>query len=162
VDQGVTQNNAGGLVRDLRAGAPDAAFMGPDGIYETNFIRAAGPAAGGAFVTFGGVPARLLEGEGAGWRERYRNWYGEEPEPFAAYAYEAAKVTLAAIRLVGSADRRAIRDVALTTSGFPGILGSWSFDGNGDTTLTTASGRRVVDGQFDEANAVRITAGRAR
>src|SRR5262249_28804735 len=34
---GITQNNAGQLVKDVRAGDPGIKFMGPDGIYEDAF-----------------------------------------------------------------------------------------------------------------------------
>ena len=41
--------------------------MGPDGIFEQAFIDAAGPAAEGTYITFGGVPPSKLTGAGATW-----------------------------------------------------------------------------------------------
>jgi hypothetical protein len=38
------------------------------------------------------------------------------------------------------------------------VLGRWSFDQNGDTTLTTISGREIKDRKFDDANAVTLQA----
>ena len=36
----------------------------------------------------------------------------------------------------------------LSQSAFDGVLGKWSFDKNGDTTLRTMSGNTVKDGKF--------------
>jgi branched-chain amino acid transport system substrate-binding protein len=55
-------------------------------------------------------------------------------------------------------DRPSIRDALFATQDYTGVLGTWSFDANGDTTLTRMSGRQIVDGQFDDANAVVIAA----
>jgi branched-chain amino acid transport system substrate-binding protein len=35
------------------------------------------------------------------------------------------------------------------TKDFKGILGTWSFDANGDTSLTSMSGAQVVAGKFE-------------
>jgi hypothetical protein len=43
------------------------------------------------------------------------------------------------------------------TANYDGVLGTWSFDANGDTSLTTMSGRAVVNGRFD-GNAVVLQA----
>ncbi len=51
---GTTQSNAGKLWLDLRTFMPNVLLMGPDGILEDTFVQAAGEAAEGTFVTFGG------------------------------------------------------------------------------------------------------------
>jgi class 3 adenylate cyclase len=43
------------------------------------------------------------------------------------------------------------------TANDDGVLGTWSFDANGDTSLTRMSGRAVVNGRFDD-NAVVLQA----
>jgi len=155
---GITQNNAGKLVQDLKAVMPDLKFMGPDGIYEKAYIDAAGQAGEGTYITFGGVPASKLSGKGADWYKRYKDQFKAEPEAYAAYGYEAANAVIAAITKVNKADRAAIRDALFSTKDFDGALGKWSFDENGDTTLTTLSGRQVKNGEFDDANAVILQA----
>lgn len=155
---GITQNQAGKLVQDLKAVMPEVKIMGPDGIYEKAFIDAAGAAAEGTYVTFGGIPASKLTGKGAEWYRKYREKFRSEPEAYAAYGYEAAQVVLDAIRRAGKADRAAIRDAVFATRDFDGVLGKWSFDRNGDTTLTDMSGRQVRGGKFDDENAVVLKA----
>jgi branched-chain amino acid transport system substrate-binding protein len=68
------------------------------------------------------------------------------------------KVTLDAIMRAGRKDREAIRAAMFATKDYDGVLGKWSFDANGDTSLTAMSGRQVKDGKFDDANAVTLQA----
>ena len=156
---GITQNNAGKLFQDLRATlGPDVKLMGPDGIFEQAFIDAAGPAAEGTYITFGGVPPSKLTGAGAAWYTKYKSTFNSEPEAYAGYGYESMKVALDAIARAGKKDRAAIRDAIFATKNFNGALGTWSFTDTGDTTLTAMSGRQVKNGAFDDANAVTLAA----
>jgi len=113
-----------------------------------------GPSAGAenvnnrALLTFGGLPADQLQGKGKVFVENYKKKYGKEPEAYAAYGYECGKVALEAIRRAGKKDREAIRVAGTTLKAFDGVLGKWSFDKNGDTTLRTMSGNTVKGGKF--------------
>jgi len=156
---GITQNNAGKLAKDLRAVlGPSVKLMGPDGIYEQAFLDDAGDAADGMYITFGGVAPSKLAGKGGQWYQAYKAKFGGEPEAYAGYGYEAAKVALDAIQRAGRKDRGAIREAVFATKDYDGVLGKWSFDQNGDTTLTNMSGRQVKGGKFDDANAVTLSA----
>jgi branched-chain amino acid transport system substrate-binding protein len=157
---GLTENSAGRLFKELRAQlGPGVRLMGPDGLYQQTFIDAASPeAAEGVLVTFGGVAPSKLTGKGGEWYRSFKVRTGTEPEAYAAYAYEATKVALDAIKRAGRKDRVAIRDAVLATRNYEGILGRWSFDANGDTTLTTISGREIRGGKFDDAGAVTLQA----
>ena len=91
--------------------------------------------------------------------ERYRKKFGELPEAYAVYGYEATCVALRAIRDAGTKDRRAIADAALAIGDFDGALGHWGFDKNGDTTMQTLTVSVVKNGRFEfeevlDANAV--------
>lgn len=146
---GITQNNAGQLIKDMRnVGMTDVKFMGPDGIFEQAVIDAAGKDAEGIYATFGGIPPKELTGKGKEWYDAYKAKFNSEPEPYAAYGYEAAQVVLNAINEVCEPSRDAIRQAVLETKDFPGLLGTWSFDENGDTTSTTMSGNVVKDGKW--------------
>ncbi len=149
---GITQNNGGQLIKDMRnvgMTADQVKFMGPDGIYEKALIDAAGKDAEGVYATFGGVPAKELTGAGKDWYESYKKQFNVEPEAYAAYGYEAGKVVLNAINKVCKNDRPAIRDAVMATKDFAGVLGTWSFDVNGDTSITTMSGNVVKDGKWE-------------
>ena len=53
-----------------------------------------------------------------------------------------------AIRKAGKKDRAAIIAAAFSIKDFPGALGTWSVDENGDTTLAAISGIEVRGGKF--------------
>jgi branched-chain amino acid transport system substrate-binding protein len=149
---GITQNNAGQLIKDMRnVGMTEVKFMGPDGINEQALIDAAGKDAEGVYATFGGIPPKELTGKGKEWYDAYKAKFNSEPEPYAAYGYEAAEVVLNAIGEVCEADRDKVREAVMATKDFPGLLGTWSFDENGDTTSTKMSGSVVKDGKWEFA-----------
>jgi branched-chain amino acid transport system substrate-binding protein len=129
----------------------NALFMVPDGCREQVFIDSAGAVnlEGRCFVTFGGLPPEKLTGKGQTFVDRYRQKFGELPEAYAVYGYEATCVALQAIREVGAKDRRAITDRALAIRGFDGALGRWGFDANGDTTMRTLTVSVVKGGKFE-------------
>lgn len=150
---GTTSNNAPKLWKDLREIlGRDIKLMGPDGIAEKSFIKEAGQAAEGTYVTYPGIAPKQLTGEGAEWYKRYKAKFNSEPEVFAVMGYEAARVVIAAINKVGKKDRTAILQAVLETKDFSGPLGTWSFDPNGDTSLTVMTGAiarvNLVDFEF--------------
>lgn len=155
---GITQNNLGQIIKDARnVGMTNdkVKIMGPDGTFEQALIDAAGQDAEGYYATFGGVPGQELTGAGKTWYDSYKQKYGAEPEAYAAYGYESAKVVIDAINKVCKNDRAAIRDAVLGTKNFNGVLGTWSFDANGDTSLTTMSGNVVKNGKFEFATVLK-------
>jgi branched-chain amino acid transport system substrate-binding protein len=153
---GITQNNAGQLWRDLRDAMPDVKLMGPDGVYESEFIEAAAAAAEGSYITFGGLPPDKLTGKGAEFITKYNAKYpNAKAEGYTAYGYEAANVVLAAIERAAAknpADVAALRALVLdevkATKDYDGVLGKWSFDADGDTSLTVMSGLIIKGGEF--------------
>jgi branched-chain amino acid transport system substrate-binding protein len=148
---GTTQTNAGQLLKDLRAAGVSSKFMAPDGCFETSFIDAAGREAieGNTYITFGGVPANQLKGRGQQFYEEYKKTFGSEPEGYAAYGYESAKVLIDAMQRASTKDRAGILKAVAATKDFEGALGRWSFDENGDTTLRAMSGNVVKNGKFE-------------
>jgi branched-chain amino acid transport system substrate-binding protein len=148
---GSTQTKGGQIAKDMVAAGLTCKLMVPDACYEDAFIKAAGAknVNDRCYVTFGGLPPTELKGPGREFVEKYKARYGREPEGYAIYGYEAGKVALEAIRRAGRKDRQAIVDAALSIRDFrQGALGSWSFDDNGDTTITTISGSQVHNGEF--------------
>ena len=147
---GTTQTKAGQLVKDMLAVGLNAKFMCPDGCFEDAFIESAGAAnlEDRALITFGGLPADKLTGKGKAFVDAYQKKYGKVPEAYAAYGYECGMTAITAIRRAGKKDRNAIRAAGISIKNFDGVLGKWSFDKNGDTTLKTMSGNGVKGGKF--------------
>ena len=151
---GITQQNAGQLWKDVRDADADIMLMGPDGIYEEAFLDAAGEASEGTYLTFGGTTRDQYTGSAKTWADEFEA-AGNKIEVYTIYGYEAANVVLAAIEKAskGGADtvaklRAATIDNLLATKDYVGVLGTWSFDANGDTSNTLFSGTQVVDGAF--------------
>jgi branched-chain amino acid transport system substrate-binding protein len=149
---GITQNGAGQLLKDIRAAGITVPFMGPDGILESAFIEAAGAdVAEGVYGTIAGSPRALLPEKGKKFFEDYKAKYNSEPEAYAIYGYEAASVVISVIGKVCAKDKAAILDAMFGTRDFNGVLGTWSFDANGDTTLYSMLGNIVKGGAWTEA-----------
>lgn len=147
---GTTQSNAGQIAKDMVSGGLNVKLMVPDGCFETAFIESAGKenVEGRALITFGGVPPRELTGRGKEFYDNYKKKFNAEPEAYAAYGYESARVVLEAIKRAGKKDRAAILAAVAQTKDFDGLLGKWSFDANGDTSLKIMSGNTVKNGEF--------------
>lgn len=151
---GITQNNAGQLLKDLRAAGITAPFMGGDGILEQAFIDAAGAdVAVDTYATIAGAPFDKLPEKGKQFHADYEAKYGGKPEAYAIYGYEAASVALNAIKSVCKKDRAAILQAMITTKNFEGVLGTWSFDANGDTDLISMVGQTAEGGEWKEVSA---------
>lgn len=148
---GTTQSKGGQIAKDMVAVGLNCKLMVPDGCMEDAFISSAGALNlnDRCYLTFGGLPPEKLTGQGKEFVARYQKKFGGMPEAYAIYGYEAAKVALEAIRRAGKKDRAAIVQACLDIKDFDGALGRWSFDANGDTTLTEMSGNIVKDGKFE-------------
>jgi branched-chain amino acid transport system substrate-binding protein len=155
---GIIENNAAQLIKD-KVGAgmsnEEVAFIGPDGIFVDTLISQAGDAGEGIYVTFGGLPQSELSEEGQKFVETYEKKYDDAIQPYTAYAYEAANVMLDAIERAseeaggGVPDREAVVQQIFATEDYHGALGTWSFDEDGDTTLTELSVQTVENGKFE-------------
>lgn len=148
---GTTQSKGGQLAMDMVDVGLDAKLMVPDGCMEQAFIDSAGAEnlEGRCFVTFGGIPPDQYTGAAKEFGDKYRAKYGSEPEAYSIYGYESARIAIEAIRLAGQKDRAAIVKAAFSIKDFPGALGTWSVDENGDTTLAAISGNVVAGGKFE-------------
>lgn len=151
---GTTQSNGAQVLKDMRAAGLKIPFMSPDGTFEKAFITSAGkdnvqPEAGGVYITFGGLPSDKLTGKGAEFVAAYKKRYGEMPEAYAVYGYEAARVLLDAIDRAETKDRAAILAAVAATRNFEGALGTWSFDENGDTSNRVISGNTIRGEDFE-------------
>src|SRR5215203_1693638 len=166
---GIIENNAAQLIKD-KVGAgmsnDDVAFIGPDGIFVDELLSQAGDSAEGIFVTFGGLPQKELSEEGQQFVDDFESKYDEPIQPYTAYAYEAANVMLDAIEKAseeaggGVPDRQAVVEQIFATENYHGVLArgsKWSFDEDGDTTLTKLSVQRVEGGEFKLDSVLDVT-----
>jgi branched-chain amino acid transport system substrate-binding protein len=154
-------SNYRSLMNKVAQAEPDAVYfggiiennVGPDGIFVDELLGQAGDAAEGIYVTFGGLPESELSAEGQEFVDTYESKYDDEIQPYTAYAYEAANVMLDAIERAadeagGVPERQAVIEEVFATEDYEGVLGTWSFDKEGDTSLTELSVQTVDGGEF--------------
>ena len=159
---GITANGAVQLFKDVAAALPDAKLYGPDGVAEAGF----------ADPKEGGIPARRRRAtiqvtvatlspdeyppEGKKFFEDFEAEYGEDnPDPYAIYGYEAMNAGArrdASEPATECNDRQAVIEALFSTKDRESVLGTYSIDENGDTTLTDYGVYKIEDGElvFDE------------
>jgi branched-chain amino acid transport system substrate-binding protein len=155
---GITANNAVQLYKDFAAALPTAKLYGPDGVAESGFVD---PKQGGipadvakrVKVTVATLAPDQYPPEGKKFFSDYTAKYGEKnPDPYAIYGYEAMSLAMDAIKRANSSDKSAILKAIFATKDRQSVLGTYSIDQNGDTTLTDYGVYSVAGGQlkFDQ------------
>jgi len=148
---GITANNAVQLFKDFSAALPDAKLYGPDGVAESGF---ADPKEGGipaevaakTKVTVATLSPDEYPPEGQEFFTQFEEKYGEpNPDPYSIYGYEAMRLALDAIERSGTGEKADIISALFDTSDRQSVLGTYSIDENGDTTLTDY-GVYTIDG----------------
>ena len=81
-------------------------------------------------------------------RTAFVDEYDDEPELYAVYGYEAMLVALDAIKASGTARPEDIVDALFEMARRRSALGSYRFNGAGDTTLGRYAWSRIVDGEL--------------
>lgn len=158
VFSGVTANNAVQLYKDFAAAIPGLKMYGPDGVAESSFVD---PAEGGlpasvsknVKVTVATLSPENYPPQGQEFFGDFEETYGEKnPDPYAIYGYEAMNLALDAIKRSGDGSKENIIKALFDTKDRESVLGTYSIDENGDTTLTDYGLYTVKDGelQFDK------------
>jgi branched-chain amino acid transport system substrate-binding protein len=158
VFSGITPNNAVQQYKDFAAALPEAKLYGPDGVAESGFVdpkKGGIPADVGARVkvTIATLSPDEYPPEGQRFFEDYTAEYDEaNPDPYAIYGYETMSLALDAIERSGTGERADILEALFSTEDRQSVLGTYSIDENGDTTLTDYGVYSVKDGalQFDQ------------
>jgi branched-chain amino acid transport system substrate-binding protein len=160
---GIIDNNGPQLAKDIYAAAPEAKQFGPDGMATVDFTKEIPPEVQEVtYLTAPTVSPDELPPKGQKFYEDFEAEYGEpqdEIDPYAIYGYEAMDVVLDAIEKGGD-DRQAVIDAFFATENKEGVLGTYSIDDDGDTTLTTygayiAKGSKLVFNKAIEAETAR-------
>jgi branched-chain amino acid transport system substrate-binding protein len=86
--------------------------------------------------------------------------YGEKnPDPYAIYGYEAAQLALDAIKRSGTGERPDILKAIFSTKDRSSVLGTYSIDENGDTTLTDYGVYSITGGELKFDQTIKAKAG---
>jgi branched-chain amino acid transport system substrate-binding protein len=136
-------------------------FFGPDGMASPSLFDQIGGvevANDNVYLSFPGPVASSLETEaGQRFYNDYVELHGEDPDPYAAYAYQSMQVILDSIARAGAADRAAILEAISATADFEGVVSTFSFDENGDATTSGFFGYKVSGDTFAEGTLISPT-----
>ncbi|HWC27264.1 MAG TPA: branched-chain amino acid ABC transporter substrate-binding protein [Solirubrobacteraceae bacterium] len=148
---GTTDTGAARLFEAVAAAAPRMLLFGPAAIADQAFLDELPAAVERRMrVTTPALPPRLLPTSARAFRDRFRTTFGRRPAPEALQAYEAASAVLHSIRAAGEKgnSRSAVTDRFFAIRDRESVLGTYSIDRFGDTTLSTYAGNRVRSGRF--------------
>jgi branched-chain amino acid transport system substrate-binding protein len=160
---GITANNAVQLFKDIAAANPDAkVLMGSDAVAEPAFTD---PKEGGlppdvaerVTVTAVGLAPKDYPPAGQKFFEDYEAAYGAgDPGQYAIFGFEAMSLILDAIERAGDqgTDRAAVLEQIMTTKDRESVIGTYSIDENGDTSLTNYGVYGIADGSLEYIEAV--------
>jgi branched-chain amino acid transport system substrate-binding protein len=157
VFSGTTPNGGVQIMKDFSAAIPEAKLYGPDGVSNAEFFdpKEGGVPAGVAKkvkITVATLDPESYPPEGQEFFEQYKSEYGvKNVDVYALYAYEATNLVLDAIERAGGGDRTKVLEELFNTKDRESVLGTYSIDENGDTTITDYGVYTIEDGalKFD-------------
>jgi branched-chain amino acid transport system substrate-binding protein len=144
---GITQNKGVQLFTDVNAANPTMKLFGPDGVADVFVTKISSKVAAQTYITNPTLDPKLYPPAAQDFFKHFKEKYGRDPYPYAIYGYEAMKVALLAIQNAGDKgnDRQAVIDAFFHIKDRDSVLGKYSIDENGDTTLTDYGANRVRD-----------------
>ncbi len=132
------------------AGNPKAKLFAPSALAQQSFASSLTPAAQRAlYVTQPGF-YKDLPAAGQKFRSDFQSAYGHAPAPQAIFGYEAMASVLAVLREAGSAANNrstVVRDY-FALKNRDSVLGTYSINANGDTSLDAFAASRVQRGRL--------------
>ncbi len=166
VFSGITANGAVQIFKDFAAAlGPDARLYGPDGVAESGFSD---PKEGGipanvarrVKVSVATLNPEAYPPEGRQFFQQFEQQYGDKtPDPYAIYGYEAAQLAMDAIKRSGTGEKKDIIRALFNTKNRQSVLGTYSIDENGDTSLTTYGIYSIKDGELQFEDSVKAQGG---
>jgi branched-chain amino acid transport system substrate-binding protein len=152
---GLTSTGGVQITKDVHSAIPTAKLFGPDGMCLSSWTD---PKQGGVPLsldplmecTVATLDLSAYPG-GKSFLTAYQAKYGGGvPAPYAIYGYEAMKLVLDTIKGLGSQgdSKSAVLKALFATKNRQSVLGPYSFDKNGDTTLKAYGLYKVVNGQL--------------
>ncbi len=139
---GIVSNGGVQITKDVNAALPTAKILGPDGMCTSTWTNA----------KMGGVPASIdpliqctvatldlaAYPGGKSFLAAYKAKYNvSNPDPYAIYGYEAMKLGLQTIAGLGAngSNKADVLKALFATKNRQSVLGTYSFNADGDTTL---------------------------
>jgi branched-chain amino acid transport system substrate-binding protein len=143
------------LWQDLHQAAPGMLLFGSSSMVGEAFTSQIGAAAASTYLTTPALPTRLYPPLAQRVLRDYRATFKAEGGPYALYGYEAMTLVLDAVSASGARgnDRQTVIDHVFATRNRKSVIGRYSVEPDGETTLSRYGVDRVIDGRavFDRA-----------
>jgi branched-chain amino acid transport system substrate-binding protein len=137
------------LWRDLHEASPNLLLLGSSSMAGESFTSQIGAAAANTYLTTPVLPTRLYPAAAQKVLSHYRTVFGVEGGPYSLYGYEAMTLVLDAIRAAGPRgnDRQTVIDHVFATKNRNSVIGRYSIEASGETTLPSYGVDRVSGGR---------------
>jgi len=147
---GITANGATRLFKDVGRALPKAKLFGSDGIAESGFSRhISRSVARRVLVSVATLAPEAYPAAGQAVLARA----GKNADPYFLYGYEAMRLITDAYA-AGARDKAGVLGYLRGVNGRAGVIGTYGFDANGDTTLKTYGLYGIRGGDFAFAGVV--------
>jgi branched-chain amino acid transport system substrate-binding protein len=150
---GVTGENGVQVYKDVAAANKTAKLFGPDGVAEEAFTN---PAKGGVpasvgkriTITVATLGVKDLPNAGPVLSAYKKAYHVQTVDPYGIYGYETMALALDVLKKAGAKanDRAEVVKQLFATKNRQSVLGTYSIDKNGDTTLTDYGEYKIVNG----------------
>jgi len=118
-------------IKQIRASGLDVQLIGTLAMGSNRFLKRLDAKALAGMAQYSAFPPNADVPRIKTFSERYRKTYGEEAHGFAAQSYDGLHIAVKAMEAAGSVtDRKKIRD-ALAAINYEGVMGTITFDDNG-------------------------------
>ncbi len=146
---GGTEAGTVALWRQLHSADPGLLLLGSSTLADGSFTSQLGAAGASTYITTPVLKPSLYPPQSARVLADYRRIFGGEPGAYALYGYEAMSVVLDAIRTAGAHgnDRQSVIDRFFAARNHDSVLGRYSIEADGETTLSPYGVDRVQNGQ---------------
>jgi branched-chain amino acid transport system substrate-binding protein len=135
------------LIADLAAGlGRDVQLMAGDSFNPEAIVEGAGARAEGLVLSIAVLPNRALPPAGRAWAAEFTKRFSQRPCCFSVHDAQAARMLLDAIARSGG-ERSRVAEHVMNATVRGGLIGDFSIDRNGDTTLNQMGMYRIREGR---------------
>jgi branched-chain amino acid transport system substrate-binding protein len=141
---------AAGFFNRVAGSNPSAKLFGPSALDAPAFVSALSPAVRNLYVSVPGFLKADLNPAGAAFVTQFISAFGHAPAVQAIFGYEAMAAVLSVLKEAGAAvnDRTTVVKDFLAIKNRPSVLGTYSIDSNGDTSIAPFVFSRLQGGQL--------------
>ncbi|QAA32427.1 branched-chain amino acid ABC transporter substrate-binding protein [Clostridium manihotivorum] len=125
------------IIKQMKEKNITAKFIGPDGMDSAEVVKIAGDSSKGVYYTTMAADVSLTDA-GRAWAEKYKKEFGNQPENYAIYGYDAMNVLLDGLKkaVQDNGNKKPTQDqvtkAVRSIKGFKGVATTVTFNSKGD------------------------------